>query len=108
MGTTITKQPRNDIAQPAEIEVITIDQSDFISLTDMLKAKDIDFFITDLLRNRNTVEYLGIWERIHNPDFNQGEFATIKNKAGLNSFKVSAKEWAENMPQKKFCKKICT
>jgi len=58
-----------------------------------LKAKDGDFFISDWLRNRNTVEYLGIWERIHNPDFNYGEFATIKNQAGLNNYKISVKEW---------------
>jgi len=72
---------------------ITITPDDFISLTDMLKSKDGDFFISDWLRNRNTVEYLGIWEKIHNPDFNYGEFATIKSKAGLNSYKISVKEW---------------
>src|SRR5690625_6115511 len=72
---------------------ITIDPDDFISLTDMLKAKDGDFFISDWLRNRNTLEYLGIWERIHNPDFNYGEFATITQKAGLNNYKISVKEW---------------
>ena len=54
---------------------------DFISLTDMLKAKDGDFFIADWLRNRNTVEFLGIWESINNPDFNYGEFATIIDPA---------------------------
>jgi len=54
----------------------------------MLKAKDGDFFISDWLRNRNTVEYLGIWERVHNPDFNYGEFAIIKSQAGLNSYKI--------------------
>jgi hypothetical protein len=59
----------------------------------MLRAKDGDFFISDWLRNRNTVEYLGIWEKIHNPDFNYGEFATIKSQAGLNSYKISVKEW---------------
>ena len=68
---------------------------DYISLTDMLKAKDGDFFISDWLRNRNTVEFLGIWERIYNPDFNYGEFAIIKSKAGLNNYKISAKEWVE-------------
>jgi hypothetical protein len=68
---------------------------DFISLTDMLKAKDGDFFISDWLRNRNTVEFLGIWERIYNPDFNYGEFAIIKSKAGLNNYKISVKEWVE-------------
>ncbi len=65
---------------------INIGANDYISLTDMIKAKDGDYFISDWLRNRNTVEYLGIWERIHNPDFNYGEFATIKSQAGLNSY----------------------
>ncbi len=74
-------------------ENIAVASNDYISLTDMIKAKDGDFFISDWLRNRNTVEYLGIWERIHNPDFNYGEFATIKSYAGLNSYKISVKEW---------------
>ncbi len=74
---------------------ISIDKNDYISITDMLKAKDGDFFISDWLRNRNTIEYLGIWERIHNPAFNCGEFAIIKSQAGLNSYKLSVKEWAE-------------
>ena len=72
---------------------ITVTPDNFISLTDMLKSKDGDFFISDWLRNRNTVEYLGIWERIHNPDFNYGEYATIRNQAGLNNYKISVKEW---------------
>ena len=79
----------------AEISVTTIDDKDYISLTDMLKAKDGDFFISDWLRNRNTVEFLGIWEQIHNPDFNYGEFAIIRSQAGLNSYKLSVKEWVE-------------
>ncbi|MHB8116025.1 MAG: KilA-N domain-containing protein [Acidithiobacillus ferrivorans] len=70
-------------------------EQDYICLTDMLKAKDGDFFISDWLRNRNTVEFLGIWESIYNPDFNYGEFATIKSQAGLNSYKLSVKEWTE-------------
>ena len=78
-----------------DVSVITIDDKDYISLTDMLKAKDGDFFISDWLRNRNTVEFLGIWEQIHNPDFNYGEFATIRSFAGLNSYKISVKEWVE-------------
>ena len=78
-----------------EITILKVDDQDYISLTDMLKAKDGDFFISDWLRNRNTIEYLGIWEKIHNPDFNYGEFAIITSKAGLNSYKLSAKEWSE-------------
>ena len=61
----------------------------------MLKAKDGEFFISDWLRNRNTVEYLGIWESVYNPDFNYDEFDVIKNQAGLNSYRLSVKEWVE-------------
>ena len=66
------------IVKGVEITIIKQYNKDYISLTDMLKAKDGDFFISDWLRNRNTVEFLGIWESIYNPDFNYGEFATIK------------------------------
>jgi len=69
-GTSITVYAENDM--------------DFISLTDMLKAKDGDFFISDWLRNRNTLEFLGIWEQVHNPAFNYGGFAAIERQAGLN------------------------
>ena len=79
--------------QGTPITVISVQNDDYISLTDMLKAKDGDFFISDWLRNRNTVEYLGIWESIYNPEFNYGEFAVIKSQAGLNSYKISVKEW---------------
>ena len=78
-----------------EITILKDGEHDFISLTDMLKAKDGDFFISDWLRNRNTVEFLGIWESVYNPNFNYGKFATIKSQAGLNSYKISVKEWVE-------------
>ncbi|OUD34878.1 KilA-N domain-containing protein [Flavobacterium sp. FPG59] len=77
----------------ASITILQNETSEFISLTDMLKAKDGDFFISDWLRNRNTIEYLGIWESVYNPDFNYGEFAIIKSQAGLNSYKLSVKDW---------------
>ena len=77
--------------QGKEITIILDKEQEYISLTDMLKAKDGDFFISDWLRNRNTVEYLGIWETVYNPDFNYGEFAIIKSQAGLNSYKLSGK-----------------
>ena len=76
-----------------EISVQRIGNEDYISLTDMLKAKDGEFFIADWLRNRNTLEYIGIWEQVYNPNFNYGEFATIKDRSGLNSFKISVKEF---------------
>jgi hypothetical protein len=77
------------------ITVLSTPDGDYISLTDMLKAKDGEFFISDWLRNRNTVEFLGIWESVFNPDFNYGEFALIRSQAGLNSYKISVKEWVE-------------
>ena len=61
----------------------------------MLKAKDNNFFISNWLRNRNTVEYLGIWESVYNPNFNYVEFDIIKSQAGLNSYRISVKEWVE-------------
>jgi len=77
------------------VTILSAKNGDYISLTDMLRAKDGDFFIADWLRNRNTVEFLGIWETVFNPDFNYGEFAIIKSQAGLNSYKISVKEWVE-------------
>lgn len=76
-----------------EINVVKVNDEDYICLTDMLRAKDGDFFITDWLRNRNTLEFIGIWEKVYNPVFNYGEFATIRNQSGLNSFKISVKEF---------------
>ena len=78
-----------------EVTVLHINNEDYICITDMIKAKDGDFFISDWLRNRNTLEYIGIWEKVYNPIFNYGEFAIIKSQAGLNSFKVSIKELTE-------------
>ncbi len=77
------------------ISIVKKGEQDYICLTDMLKAKDGSFFITDWLRNRNTLEFLSVWEKINSPNFNYGEFAIIRNQSGLNSFKVSVKEWVE-------------
>ena len=81
------------IVKDTDVTVLKINEEDYISLTDMLKAKDGGFFVTDWLRNRNTLEFIGIWENMFNPDFNYGEFATIKNQAGLNRFKISINEF---------------
>ncbi|MCD6310926.1 MAG: KilA-N domain-containing protein, partial [Elusimicrobia bacterium] len=89
------KKKRIIIVQGTALTIIQDKHNDFISLTDMLKAKDGDFFISDWLRNRNTVEFLGVWESVYNPDFNYGEFAVIKSQAGLNNYKISVKEWVE-------------
>lgn len=90
----MTKNKKIEV-KGTEITIVKDSKGDFISLTDMIKAKDGDFFISDWLRNRNTVEFLGIWESVYNPDFNYGEFAIIKSQAGLNSYKISVKEWVE-------------
>jgi hypothetical protein len=71
-----------------EITVIKVENEDYICITDMLKAKDGDFFVTDWLRNRNTLEYVGTWEKVYNPAFNYGEFASIKSQAGLNQYGI--------------------
>lgn len=81
--------------QGVDISLYTHNDEDYICITDMIKAKDGGFFITDWLRNRNTLEFLGVWEEMYNPNFNYGEFAIIKSKAGLNSFKISVKEWTD-------------
>ena len=73
--------------QEVEINVTKFNNEDYICLTDMMMAKDGEFFVTDWLRNKNTLEYIGIWEKVYNPNFNYGEFAVIKNQAGLNRFK---------------------
>ena len=87
------------IVQDTEINISHISGEDYICITDMLKAKDGDFFVTDWLRNRNTMEFLGVWESVYNPNFNYGEFATIRSQSGLNSFKISVKEFAGSQGQ---------
>lgn len=86
---------RSIVVQGTVVTVAARNEHDYISLTDMLRAKEGDFFIADWLRNRNTVEFLGVWERVHNPNFNYGEFATIRSQAGLNSYRISVKDWVE-------------
>jgi hypothetical protein len=90
----MTKKKKINV-KGTEVTISIEKGNEYISLTDMLKAKDGDFFISDWLRNRNTVEFLGIWESVNNPDFNYGEFAIIKSQAGLNNYKISVKEWNE-------------
>ncbi|GBU07393.1 hypothetical protein AwDysgo_07240 [Bacteroidales bacterium] len=83
------------IVQDTEVSIVKVDEADYISLTDMIKAKDGDFFFSNWLRNRNTVEFLGIWEKVNNSNFNCVEFDTIKSQSGLNSYRLSAKEWVD-------------
>ncbi len=70
------------IVKDTQVSVIKHNNDDYLSLTDMLKAKDGEFFFSNWLRNRNTIEFLGIWEKLMNPDFNCAEFDIIKSQAG--------------------------
>ena len=75
-----------------------LSDEDYISLTDIARYKDekrTDYLIQNWLRNRNTIEFLGIWERLNNSIFNPIEFDGIKNKAGLNSFVLTTKQWVD-------------
>ncbi|WP_417600922.1 KilA-N domain-containing protein [Owenweeksia hongkongensis] len=84
--------------QDSPITVIQQNETDFISLTDIAKHKDskhTDTIIQNWMRNRNTIELLGFWESIYNPDFNPIEFEGFRNKAGLNSFVMTPKRWIE-------------
>lgn len=80
----------------AEITIITNDNGDFISLTDMVKNfEDGLVLIEKWLRNKNTIEFMGIWEEMNNHNFNSPEFEGIRNEAGLNRFTLSVKKWIQ-------------
>ncbi|WP_028306816.1 KilA-N domain-containing protein [Desulfitibacter alkalitolerans] len=84
-----------------EIAYYQYEENDFISLTDMVKNIENGLaLIEKWLRNKNTIEFLGIWEEIYNPDFNSPEFEGIKNQAGLNRFVLSVKQWVEKTNSK--------
>ena len=82
--------------QNTEITIINHDDKDYISLTDMVRNIENGLaLIEKWLRNKTTIEFLGIWEEMYNPDFNSPEFEGIKNEAGLNRFILSVKQWTE-------------
>jgi KilA-N domain len=83
------------IVQGREINIIEYLNSDFISLTDMVKGFGDDTMIYSWMRNRNTIEFIGIWEELNNPDFKGNEFVTFKTQAGLNSFNLTPRKWIE-------------
>lgn len=90
----MAKKNKKIDVQGSQITVYTHKDEDFISLTDMVR--DIEngtSLIEKWLRNKNSIEFLGIWEELYNPDFNSPEFEGIKNQAGLNRFVLSVKQW---------------
>ncbi|MEN6442910.1 MAG: KilA-N domain-containing protein [Methanoregula sp.] len=81
-----------------EISIYTLNDEDYICITDIARYKDpdrTDYIIQNWLRNRNTIEFLGIWERLNNPDFNPIEFDGFRKLSGLNSFILTPKQWIE-------------
>ena len=73
-------------------------RDDFLSLTDIAKIKDNDnprYIIQNWLRNRNTIEFLGVWETLYNPNFNRVEFDAFRSQAGLNSFVMTPQKWVD-------------
>ncbi|HOY11892.1 MAG TPA: KilA-N domain-containing protein [Saprospiraceae bacterium] len=81
-----------------EITIFLNEQSEYISLTDIARYKDIErteTIIQNWIRNRNTIELLGFWEQLYNPDFKHIEFDVFKKQAGLNSFTLNPKQWIE-------------
>lgn len=85
--------------QDTAVTVVRYNDQDYISLTDMANAKDNDSRAADIiknrLRNRYTIEFLGTWEMIHNPNFKVVEFDHFKMQAGLPSFVLGTSEWIE-------------
>ena len=79
----------------SEITIISQNQNDYISLTDMAKSQMQEAIIIKWLSLKSTIEYIGEWEALYNPDFNYTEFGTIKNAAGSNNFVLSVKNWIE-------------
>ncbi|MEP7263320.1 MAG: KilA-N domain-containing protein [Bacteroidota bacterium] len=84
--------------QGHEITIITRQEDDFISLTDIAKHKNAELtglVISHWMSTKFTIEFMGLWEQIHNPDFNVTEFSNIKNEAGSNGYVLSSKQWIE-------------
>ena len=81
-----------------QISVIKFDEADYISITDIAKYKsdEPNAVIQNWMRNRNTIEYLGIWETLYNPDFKPLEFEGFRKEAGLNAFTLSPSKWVDS------------
>lgn len=83
-------------ANGVEIRVTSNDKADYISLTDIAKKRDAEnprFIIQNWMRSYSTVSFLGLWEKINNPDFNRVEFEAVKNEAGDNGFVLTPQKW---------------
>lgn len=81
--------------QNTQVKIISYNDADYISLTDLARHKSDEpsAVIANWMRNRNTIEYLGIWEQLYNPLFNPLEFEGFRKEAGLNAFTLSPQKW---------------
>ena len=91
----MTKSNKKINVQDKIISIVSQNDQDYISLTDMVKTEDGEDHIRNWMRNRNTVEFIGLWETLHNPDFKPVEFDTFRKQAGLNSFNLTPRKWIE-------------
>jgi hypothetical protein len=95
----VSKSKKSTVdVQGTTVSIVSSGNDDYLSLTDIAKYKNPDHaddVIRNWLRNRNTIEFLGVWERLNNSDFNPVEFDGIKIMAGLNSFTLTPKQWIE-------------
>jgi hypothetical protein len=81
-----------------EISVLSMNSEDYISLSDIARFKDaqrVNYIVQNWIRNRNTLEFLGLWEKLNNPNFKGIEFDAFKTQAGLNSFSITPQKWAQ-------------
>lgn len=84
-----------------EITILEIEEKDYISLTDMIRNIDNGLVLIEKwLRNKNTIEFIGIWESMYNLDFNMDEYHNIMGEAGLNRFAMSVKQWTKRTNSK--------
>jgi hypothetical protein len=89
-----------------EITIFSNNDADYISITDMARYKDserTDYIIQNWMRNRSTIEFLGVWEQLNNPDFKPIEFDGFRRQAGLNSFILTPKQWIEKQLPLEWC-----
>ncbi|MEA3445541.1 MAG: KilA-N domain-containing protein, partial [Bacteroidota bacterium] len=94
----MSKKNRKIEIQGKEIVIVQSNKEDYISITDIAKYKNPEttgLVISHWLRTRYTIEFMGFWEQMHNPNFNITEFGNIKNQSGSNSFVLTVKQWVE-------------
>ena len=84
----------------ADIHIIEFAEADFFSLTDIVKKYDDEQILYRWMRSRSTLEFLGVWEQVYNPDFNPTEFDRFRFESGLNTFSMSPKKWIEGTRQR--------